>query len=139
MAAQWMTVHTATTTKVELPLASNIVTVRVIDTTTRIHMPVGSMFEPSIEGHTRLASPSYSFLVENEYLGSKILFDLGTRKDWREQLPGILKMTEDFGWDVRVEKNVADILQEHGVSLNAIDAIIWRLVLNSLYMIFQSL
>lgn len=112
--------------KIEIPPASNTVTVRVIDTTTCIYMPVGNMFEPAIKGHTRLASPSYSFLIENESLGIKLLFDLGTQKKWREQAPAVVKMIDESGWDVRVEKDVADILQEHGVPLAAIKAIIWR-------------
>jgi hypothetical protein len=112
--------------KIEIPPASNTVTVRVIDTTTRIYMPVGTMFEPTIKGHTRLSSPSYSFLIENECLGGKVLFDLGTQKRWKEQAPGVVSMIEESGWDVKVEKDVADILQEYGVPLAAIDAIIWR-------------
>ena len=128
MAAQPTNARTATTSNVELPVSPNTVTVRVIDSTTRIHMPVGTMFEPPIKGHNRLTSPSYSFLIENESLGSKVLFDLGTRKDWREALPGIVEMLENFKWELTVEKDVAEILQEHKVSLDTIDAIIWRWV-----------
>jgi hypothetical protein len=89
-------------------------------------MPVGTMFHPVIKGHSKLASPSYSFLIENEKHGGKVLFDLGTQKRWREQAPSIVSMIGEFGWDVHVEKDVADILKENGLSLAAIDAIIWR-------------
>lgn len=89
-------------------------------------MPVGTMFEPTIKGHTKLTSPSYSFLVENERLGAKVLFDLGTQKKWEELAPAVVSMIKESGWDVEVEKDVADILREHGVSLAAINAIIWR-------------
>ena len=116
----------AATPKIEIPSSPNTVTVRVIDTTTRIYMPVGTAFEPTIKGHTRLSSPSYSFLIENEHLGKKVLFDLGTQKPWREQAPSVVSMIDKCGWDVKVEKDVAEILREHGVSLAAIDAIIWR-------------
>ncbi|KFY74810.1 hypothetical protein V499_05190 [Pseudogymnoascus sp. VKM F-103] len=110
---------------IEIPASSNIVTVRVIDTTTRLHMPVGTMFDPLIKGHTTLASPSYSFLIENERLERKVLYDLGTQQKWQEQAPCVVDMIRTYGWDVRVEKDVADILEEHRVSLSAIEAIIW--------------
>ncbi|KFY35921.1 hypothetical protein V494_05478 [Pseudogymnoascus sp. VKM F-4513 (FW-928)] len=82
---------------IEIPASSNIVTVRVIDTTTRLHMPVGSMFDPVIKGHTTLASPSYSFLIENERLERKVLYDLGTQQKWQEQAPCVVDILELMG------------------------------------------
>ncbi|KAF2739156.1 hypothetical protein EJ04DRAFT_484632 [Polyplosphaeria fusca] len=111
--------------KINIPQSSNTAIVRAIDTTTRIRMPVGTMFEPNIKGHTRLTSPSYSFLIENERSGRKVLFDLGTQKKWREQAPSVVSMIDECGWDVTVEKDVADILQEHGLPLASINSIIW--------------
>ena len=111
----------AQTPNVEVPASSETVTVRVIDTTTRIYMPVGNMFDPIIKGHTKLASPSYSFLIENERLGSKILFDLGAEKTWKADAS-----FAEMGWDVHVEKDVAEILVEHGIPLISINAIVWR-------------
>jgi hypothetical protein len=35
-------------------------------------------------------------------------------------------MIKESGWEVHVEKNVADILEENGIQLSAINAIIWR-------------
>ena len=118
--------ETICTMKTELPMASKTVTVSVIDTTTRIRMPVRTMFEPTIKGHSRLTSPSYAFLIENKDLGAKILFDLGTQRKWREQAPSVVSMIDENGWDVSVEKDVADILQEHGLPLSSVNAIIWR-------------
>ena len=34
-----------------------------------------------------IEAPLYSFLVENERVGKKALFDLGTMKTWKEKLP----------------------------------------------------
>ena len=118
--------ETARVPPLEVPSSSNTVTLRVIDTTLRIHMPVGTMFDPPIKGHDTLASPSYSFLVENERLGRKVLFDLGVQREWEEQAPSVVEMIKEEGWDIRVEKDVAQILEEHGVSLASIEAIIWR-------------
>lgn len=110
----------------DMPASQSIVNVRVIDTTTRLHMPVGTMFDPPIKGHDMLASPSYSFLIEHELLGRKVLFDLGVQKEWQDQAPSTVEMIKEYGWDVRVEKDVAEILGDHGVALSTVEAIIWR-------------
>ena len=34
-----------------------------------------------------IEAPIYSFLVENERVGKKVLFDLGMMKTWKEKLP----------------------------------------------------
>ena len=123
-----LSAEVAETPTLEIPVSSDTVNVYVIDTTTRIHMPVGTMFEPVIKGHTKLASPSYAFLIEHERLEKRILFDLGTPKDWRMQAP-LENMLEEYGWDLRVEKNVAEILEEYGVLPSTVNAIVWRSVL----------
>jgi hypothetical protein len=116
---------TAQIPQIQIPASPNILGVRVIDTTLRMHMPVGTMFEPTIKGHTKLASPSYSFLVENEQAGRKVLFVLGVQKNWEEQAPVIVDYIKSSGWESQVEKDVAEILGEHKVSLTAVEAIIW--------------
>ena len=89
-----------------------------------MHMPTGDMFEPKIKGHTTLVSPSFSFLIENEKTGRKVLYDLGVQKNWEEQAPVIIDQLK--GWiEIKVEKDVADILGEHNVPLTGIEAIIW--------------
>ena len=110
--------------ELHIPASSNTVRVSVIDTTLRMHMPTGDMFEPKIKGHTALVSPSFSFLIENEKMGRKVLYDLGVQKNWEEQAPIIIDQLE--GWiEINVEKDVADILGEHNVPLTGIEAIIW--------------
>jgi len=126
MSETQLSAETAQLPQLEIPTFSNTVMVRIIDTTTRLHMPVGTMFEPPMKGHTTLASPSYSFLIENERLGSKVLFDLGVQRNWQDQAPSVVEMIKDLEWDVRVEKDVAGILEGHGIPLSSIDAIMWR-------------
>ncbi len=38
-------------------------------------------------GHDTVDVPTYSFLVENERAGKKVLFELGIMKAWKEKLP----------------------------------------------------
>lgn len=112
--------------QIHIPESPYTVTVRVIDTTLRIHMPVGTMFEPQIKGHTKLASPSFSFLIEHEKSNRKLLYDLGVQKNWEEQAPEIVDQIKSEGCEIEVEKDVAEILTEHGMPLGDVEAIIWR-------------
>jgi len=43
--------------------------------------------EQLIPGHDVWDFPCYGFLIENENLGKKVLFDSGLMKAWREKLP----------------------------------------------------
>lgn len=50
-------------------------------------MPSSALVQPQISGHEIIEAPIYSFLVENERMGKKVLFDLGMMKSWKEKLP----------------------------------------------------
>lgn len=70
---------------------------------------------------------AFAFLIEHN--GQKMLFDLGLRKDWEASSPPSLADPMKLGgWKAEVKKNVSEVLQENGTSLDSIDAIIWRYV-----------
>ena len=70
---------------------------------------------------------NFAFLIEHN--GQKILFDLGVRKDWEANSPpSLVDPMKLGGWKVEVEKSVSEILQDNGISLDSIDAVIWRYV-----------
>ena len=50
-------------------------------------LPSIALVQPHIHGHEMIEAPIYSFLVENERVGKKALFDLGMMKTWKEKLP----------------------------------------------------
>jgi len=52
-----------------------------------IEVPTRMFTETLIPGHDSLPAPSHSFLVENETLGKKVLYDLGIMKAWKDKLP----------------------------------------------------
>ncbi|KAL8819507.1 MAG: hypothetical protein Q9223_002071 [Gallowayella weberi] len=81
--------------------------------------------EPKIKGYNVIQAPAFSFLIEHVKSGQKVLFDLGVRKDWENLSARIQKRLEDGGWTVKVEKGVADILDDNGVDPKSINAIIW--------------
>ena len=78
------------------------------------------------EGHDSLDCPSFSFLIEHPS-GRRVLFDLGTRKDWENLPPALLKIFHDHSLDAKVDKNVSEILEEHGYKVNegAFEAVIF--------------
>ena len=123
----------ATPPKVDIPSSDSTVNVHIINTTSRIrNIPFSVFVEPPIKGLEYLDCPAYSFLIENPANGRKVLFDLGVRKDWKNLAPRIADRIRGGGWQVTVEKDVAEILQEGGVKPGDIDAIIWRCVVQNL-------
>lgn len=71
-----------------IPPSNATVKVSVINTTTRVKGPPSTaFFTPLIKGFDVLDCPAYSFLIEHELSGKKILFDLGVAKNWREGPP----------------------------------------------------
>ncbi|KAJ1301642.1 hypothetical protein OPQ81_008886 [Rhizoctonia solani] len=101
-----------------IPHSENTVKLSIIDTTSRIKgPPTNAFFEPVIKGFEIMDCPAYAFLIEHEQSNSKLVFDLGVSKDWRNGPP--------VSWDISVPKTVSEILTEHGVSLESINTIIW--------------
>ncbi|KAH8978028.1 hypothetical protein EDB86DRAFT_3155743 [Lactarius hatsudake] len=52
-----------------------------------VSLPTSLMIQKPIPGHDTLDWPLYSFLIENEKAGKKVLFDLGLMKPWKEKQP----------------------------------------------------
>jgi hypothetical protein len=105
--------------------AGKLVKVSIIDTTSRIgNVPLELLATPPIPGFSHLgAVPSWSFLVEHEDSGKKILFDLGIPPDWHNMSPAISTFP---GWDISAQENTIDILEANGISGSQINSIIWR-------------
>lgn len=109
-----------------VPVSPNTVTVRVIDTTSEVTLGIDDILRPRIKGHTKLFCPCYAFLVEHEPSGRKILFDLGVRKDWEQMPSSTVNAVRQYGWQVKVDKDVPEILEEHGYAREQIEAVVWR-------------
>lgn len=113
----------------KLPSSNNICTVRVIDSTAHGKGPAKLILSPHIPGHDNLEFPCFGFLIENKAKNKNILFDIGIRKDYWNLAPVVAaRITGDKPlFQVNVDKNVADILDEGavGVSSKDIDSVIW--------------
>lgn len=109
-----------------IPPSTTTVKVSIIDSTSHIsNLPSAEFMGPPIKGYDFLDCPAFSFLIEHPS-GRKLLFDLGVRKDWWNLAPKITSRLKDGNWKVEVKKGVNEILEENGVPLDSIEAIIWR-------------
>lgn len=118
------------TSSLHIPPSDAVSTVRLIDSTTTIHFPVKYFVEPAIKGHDDLDCPAYSFLISNSTGDRHILFDLGVRTDYKTNYPKhLLDRFNEIGASIKVEKDVADILDESKETSvpkrNEIEAIVW--------------
>lgn len=83
---------------------------------------------PDVPGlETFETSPSLCFLLEHSS-GRKLVWDLGIRKDYGNYAPKIADYLPTTKYKIQVEKNVADILLDHGIEAAEVEAVIWRCV-----------
>jgi hypothetical protein len=117
---------------VYIPTSNRIVKLSIIDTGARISGGNAAMFfEPIVPGFGRegSGSPSYSFLIEHEDVSGftlRYIFDLSLPKDLDNVTPQTKYLFKLLQWDVRVPKDVKDVLEENGVYGRQIDGIIIR-------------
>ncbi|PYI23972.1 Metallo-hydrolase/oxidoreductase [Aspergillus violaceofuscus CBS 115571] len=107
-----------------IPASGNTVEVSIIDTTARIHGPPGIFVAPEVGGFKDLNTGAYAFLVENKSQNKRVLFDLGIRKDWENLAKPLYERLKNM-FNITIEKDVAEILTDHGIALDTVDAIIW--------------
>ncbi|KAH8881461.1 hypothetical protein GQ53DRAFT_888157 [Thozetella sp. PMI_491] len=108
-----------------VPTSSNVVRVRAIDTTTNQVVDAAAFIHPVHKGQETLNLPTLAFLIENEKLRKKVLFDCGGRKDFRKFNLGTLQKMDEILFSITVEKDVDEILTEAGIALDSIDSMIW--------------
>lgn len=83
---------------------------------------------PAVPGlETFATSPSLCFLLEHPS-GRKMVWDLGIRKDYNNYAPEIAAYLPTTKYNIQVAKNLVEILEDHGVQAEQIEAVIWRLV-----------
>ena len=84
--------------------------------------------DSDITGFTYLPTiPCWVFLIEHSS-GRKVLFDLGIRKDWRNLSSQVVAQLDGLDFDIKIEKDVFEILADGGIAGEEIDSIIWRYV-----------
>jgi hypothetical protein len=115
-----------TTAQVQLPAGEVTVSVSLINPVNFGPAILSRFMAPPVPGlETFKTSPSHSFLLEHPS-GRRLVFDLGIRKDYENYAPKIASYIPTTKYNIEVEKNVVDILQEGGVPAESIEAVIWR-------------
>lgn len=81
---------------------------------------------PAVPGLDTLgAIPSLCFLLEHP-TGRKLVWDLAIRKDYHNYAPDIAAYIPTTNYTIHAPQNVADILQDNGVDLHHVEAVVWR-------------
>lgn len=83
------------------------------------------MVLPEIANFKTPILPAYSFLITHPSTSRKLVFDLGVREKWDESPKPVVDRIKQGGWNITVEKDVAQTLEENGIPTKDIEAIIW--------------
>lgn len=111
---------------VEVPSGQETVNVRLINPVNFGPAIIKRFMEPPVPGvEKKQPGPVLTFLIEHSS-GQKLVFDLGIRKDYHNYSPTIANYIPTTNYNIQVEKNVVDILEENGISGESINAVIWR-------------
>lgn len=109
---------------INIPSGGSTCSIAAVDTTCYLTVPAETLVEPIIRGHEYMNFPTIAFLITHSSTGRKLMFDLGCRKDFWN-LPGPIATTiEEKVPGIKVDKNLADVLQDGGVSLDTLEAAI---------------
>lgn len=105
-----------------IPDSDHTVRVRLLDSTTYLTGIANVFVDPVVAGHEIFSFYDFAFLIEHERLGKKVMFDLGTRKDYWNLAPAVQQVfgTSSVMTGMKVDKDVADVLVDGGVKLNEI-------------------
>ena len=111
---------------VEIPPGKDTISVKLINPVNFGPSIIKRFMTPRVPGlETFKSSPSLSFLLEHPS-GRKLVWDLGIRKDYANYSPKIAQYIPTTGYDIQVTRNVVDILEEHGIAPEDVEAVIWR-------------
>lgn len=119
---------------ISIPHSNQTVRVSIIDSGVKISTTrISLLLSPFNKGHDVFTCPAYSFLIEHtpttpNSKSRKVLFDLNMRKDWHNLAPLVVQGIRGGGFQIEVDKNVSEVLEEEHEDLRNIEAIIWRLV-----------
>lgn len=102
-----------------IPEFETTVRVRLVDTTALMVVNSATLIQPVRVGHEHLNLPTVAFLIEHEAAEQRVMFDLGVRKDYWNFPPVLQQRLGKVIPSLRVDKDVTEILEEHGYSLDS--------------------
>jgi len=111
---------------ISLPPGNEYINVKMINPVNFGPAILQRFMAPAVPGlETFESSPSLSFLLEHPS-GRKLVFDLGIRKDFSNYAPSIRDYLPTTKYKIDIETDVATTLRAQQVSLESIEAVIWR-------------
>lgn len=114
------------TESVVFPRSNSTVTVKLINPVNFGPAQIHRFMSPLVPGlETFPTSPSLCFLIEH-HSGRKLVWDLGIRKDHQNYAPKIRDYLPTTKYNIEVEQNLVDILEDHGIKGKEVEAVIWR-------------
>ncbi|KAH7021855.1 beta-lactamase-like protein [Ilyonectria destructans] len=118
--------HTTRSPSADILPSFNTCEISLIDTTTDLVVKTSALIEPEIQGHEFLNLPTFAFYIYNPRLDKRVLFDMGSRKDWWNLPPEVVGAIEMKGVPaIRITKSFDEILSAGGVDPKTIDAVVW--------------
>ncbi|KAF1818299.1 putative N-acyl homoserine lactonase AttM [Dissoconium aciculare CBS 342.82] len=112
---------------VPVPNGEATVAVSIIDPNEVIGVPARLFLTPQIEGTAYSNTPCLCFYIEHKDVNGKVtrlLFDLGIRKDWKSSPPTVVNAVESMGVTINTKHDVPELLRQHDVEPASIDHII---------------
>jgi beta-lactamase superfamily II metal-dependent hydrolase len=88
-------------------------------------MPAAFYVFPVLPGTENVDGDLLAFLVENPTKQTRVMFDIGLRKDVQNLAPSVAKLFSDGVFKFDVEDDIPTQLKKGNVSLESIDAVIW--------------
>ncbi|KAG7094419.1 hypothetical protein E1B28_008019 [Marasmius oreades] len=113
---------------INVPQSSSTLTVRAFNVlTSASKAPLALFSEPVLPGRVLLDHvPAYAFLIEHNESQRRVMFDLGPRKDKDGFAPQLHAAVLSIpGYELHVERDIVEQLQDGGVDLDSIQAVIW--------------
>ncbi|KAG4441598.1 hypothetical protein IFR05_002882 [Cadophora sp. M221] len=113
--------------RLDLPAGAAIVRVLMVDTSCTLSIKADSFIAPTVPGEQYLNVTDQCFLIEHEPSGSKVMFDLGIRKDYWNLPPVVLRrLSQGLAvCSLNVPNDVPELLVANGVEMDEISAVIW--------------
>ncbi|KAJ7334280.1 beta-lactamase-like protein [Mycena albidolilacea] len=109
-----------------IPHSNATVDVRVFDVANgTLVRDAHTFYTPVLPGHENAIFPLNSFLVEHKTSQKRLMFDLGIRTDPLNFAPSIAGLFSSGVVQIDEHKDITDLLQDGGISLASIDAVIW--------------
>ncbi|KAJ7119824.1 hypothetical protein C8R44DRAFT_922188 [Mycena epipterygia] len=110
-----------------IPASSATVDVRVFNVgNANLTNTTHAFVAPVLPGHETITFPMFAFLVEHKKTQTRLMFDLGMRKDVWNFVPTVASYFGPSGFmHVDSPKDITEQLQDGGISLASIDTVIW--------------